>query len=191
MRLLIPALACTAIAGAGHGRIEGSAHAKRFISDKYGFSMEVPEGWGVSTTLDIPVFLFAPPSARFVQATIPEGGAVITMESQDSVTGTAQSATTPHSWARANADAFGVNPSPIEPFQFPAESGISCAVVCSYDEPSFSPDDRTQHSVGIFWESQQKLFAAHLNYNASDPKAPELQRVFVQTVRSYRPLGTH
>jgi hypothetical protein len=60
-------------------------------------------------------------------------------------------------------------------------------VICSYDEAAFGPDQRTQHSVAIFWEFGHKLFAAHLNYNANDSSWPAFEKVFLQTVRSTRP----
>jgi hypothetical protein len=66
----------------------------------------------------------------------------------------------------------------------PKESGASRAVMCSYDEPTFGPDQHTQHSVAIFWEVGDKLFAAHLNYNANDSNGPAFEKVFLQTVRS-------
>jgi len=73
----------------------------------------------------------------------------------------------------------------------PRESGASRAVTCSYDEATLSPDQHTQHSVAIFWEFDQKLFAAHLNYNANDSNGPALEKVFLQTVRSIRPFDKH
>ncbi len=178
-----------AASGAGQGRVEGRGDARRFISEKHRFSVDIPVGWGVSAALDTQVFLYAPSSERFVQDNIPQGGAVITIKSHDTVSGAARSATTPQAWARTDLGVLAAKASPNEPFQFPADSGVSRAVMCSYDEPTFSPAQQTQHSVAIFWEFKQELFAAHLNYNANDPHAPELRRVFLQAVRSIRPLG--
>jgi hypothetical protein len=177
-----------AVPAASQGTVEGRGAARRFISPKYTFSMAVPVGWGVSTGLDTPVFFYAPSSERFVQDAIPKGGAVITTRPHDRVSGLARSATTPEAWALADARAFASNNPPIEPFQMPRESGASRAVMCSYDEPAFSPDQQTQRSVAIFWEFEQKLFAAHLNYNANDSNGPALEKVFLRTVRSFRPL---
>jgi hypothetical protein len=173
---------------AGQGRVEGRGDARRFISEKYEFSLAVPVGWGVSAGLDTPVFFYSPSSERFGQSSIPEGGAVITVESHDAVSGRARSATTPDAWARADTRAVASSVPSIESFEFPTESGASHAVMCSYDEAAFTPDQRTVRSVAIFWEFRNKLFAAHLNYNAGDSNAPALQRVFLQAVRSTRPL---
>jgi hypothetical protein len=174
---------------AGQGKVEGRGNDRRFISEKFEFSMAVPVSWGVSTGLDTPVFFYAPSSERFVQASIPEGGAVITIESHDTVSGQARSATTPDAWARVDTRAASSGVPPFEPFEFPTESGASRAVVCSYDELTFSPDQRALHSIAIFWEFGHRLFAAHLNYNSNDSNGPALRSVFFQTVRSIRPLG--
>ncbi len=173
------------------GRVEDHGAARRFISPKYMFSMVVPVGWGVSTGLDTPVFFYAPTSERFVQTAIPRGGAVITTESHGSVSGSGRSATTPEEWALADVGAFASSSPPIETFLFARGSGVSRAVTCSYDETTYSPDQRIQHSVAIFWEFNKKLFAAHLHYNAGDPKGPAFEKVFSQTLRSLRPIQEH
>lgn len=151
--------------------------------------MAVPGGWGVSVRLDTPVFFFAPPSERFIQDAIPKGGAVITVEAHDGESGQAQLATTPEAWALADMRAFASGSPKVQSFQFPTESGVSQAVICSYDEPMFSPDQQTQHAVAIFWKFDKELLAAHLRYNANDSNAPSLQRVYFQTLRSIRPLA--
>lgn len=182
-------LVLLALPAASEGKVEGRGATRRFISQKYGFSMAVPEGWGVSVRLDTPVFAYAPPSERFIQDSIPKSGAVITVESHDSESGQARSATTPETWASADIRAFGSGSPTVQPFQFPIESAVTHAVVCSYDEPTFSPDQQPEHSVAIFWEFDKGLFAAHLRYNANDSNAPVLQKVYFQTVRSIRPLA--
>jgi hypothetical protein len=173
------------------GRVEAAGSTRHFISQKFGFSMAVPAGWGVSTALDTPVYFYSPSSAKFIQDAIPPGGAVITTEPHDSVTGLGRSATTPEAWAAASAGALTSSSPSIEPFQMPKESGASRAVICSYDEATFSPDEHTQHSVAVFWEFNRKLFAAHLNYNATDSNGPTLEKIFLRTVRSFRPLDRH
>jgi hypothetical protein len=70
----------------------------------------------------------------------------------------------------------------------PKESGVSRAIMLSYDEPTLSLDQQTQHSVAIFWEIGQKLFAAHLNYNANDPNGAAFEKLFLDVMRSIRPL---
>jgi hypothetical protein len=169
------------------GRVEGSGAARRFISQKYGFSMSVPAGWGVSTGLDTPVFFYAPRSARFVQDQIPKGGAVITTEPHGR--GPGRRAETPESWALADANVEASTTSRVGSFHFPPESGASHGVICASEEAKFSPDERSQHSVNIYWEFDHVLFAAHLRYNAGDKARSSFEKVFVQTIRSIRPLS--
>jgi hypothetical protein len=179
----VPLIVVFAGLAAGRGRIEVRGGAREFVSEKCGFSMVVPAGWGASVELDTPVFFYAPNSQRFVQAEIPEGGASLTTECHDTTGGLASSATTPEAWARVDMRIFASGVAPIESFRFPPQSGISRAVTSSYDEA-----DSVQHSVAIFWQFEGKLFAAHLNDNAGDPNAPALQRAFLTTIRSFRPL---
>jgi len=184
----IVVLGLLAVPATSEGKVESRGATRRFISQRYGFSMAVPGGWGVSVTLDTPVFFYAPPSERFIQDAIPKGGAVITVAAHDTESGQAKSATTPEAWASADVRAFASGRPTVQSFQFSTESGVSQAVMCSYDEPTFSPDQHTAHSVVIFWEFDKQLFAAHLRYNADDSNAPALRKVYFQTVRSIRPL---
>jgi hypothetical protein len=173
---------------ASQGTTEGRGPEKRFISQRYAFSMAVPVGWGVSTGLDTPVYFYAPHAGRFIQDRIPQSGAVITVESHDAMSGDARSATTPQALALASTRALASGVPPIEPFRFSKESGASDAVTSSYDEANYSPDLLIQHSIAVFWQFGSKLFAAHLNYNANDPKGPTFRRTFFRTIRSLRPL---
>jgi hypothetical protein len=184
----VPLVILLAGLAASKGRIEARGQAREFVSDRYGFSMAVPPGWGASVELDTPVFFYAPDSEKFVQAEIPKGGAVLTTECQDTISGLARSATTPEAWARVDMRISASGVSPIESFQFPPNSGVSHAVISSYNELTFSPDQRVQRSVAIFWQFGKQLFAAHLNYNADDRNGPALQRAFLRTIRSLRPL---
>jgi hypothetical protein len=169
------------------GTVEGRGDSARFISQRYGFSMAVPSGWSPSVSLDTPVYFYSS-SGRFIQAAIPEGGAVITVTAHDTVSGISRSATTPSEWAAAECRAFSAEKSPISPFEMPSVSMASMAVVTAYDEPKLSRDQQIQHSVGVFWEFRHMLFAAHLNYNANDPNGPAMERLFLETIRGIRPL---
>jgi hypothetical protein len=150
--------------------------------------MAVPVGWGVSISLDTPVLFYAASSEKFVQANIPLGGAVMVVTAHDTTSGNQRTATTPEAWARAETRALASTVPPIEPFEFPKESGVVLGVICSYVEPTFSPDQRAQRSVAIYWAFDQKLFSAHLNYNSNEPNGPTFEKVLLQTIRSIRPL---
>ena len=67
--------------------------------------MAIPSGWGTSAALDTPVYFYSSRGQQFIQAAIPEGGAVIAVAAHD--TGLSRSATTPLEWAVAGARAFG------------------------------------------------------------------------------------
>jgi hypothetical protein len=177
-----------AVPGAdGEGKVAGRRGEKRFVSVKYGFSMSVPPAWGVSTMLDTPVYFFAASSQRFVQDQIPAGGAVIAVEAHDITSGLSHSAKTPREWAVADGRGEAPETPVIEPFGMPRESGASGAVETSYDEQTFSPDERTKHCVAVFWEFGGELFAAHLRFNAGDSIGPQVTKIFLETVRSVTP----
>jgi hypothetical protein len=187
--LIATALAATGVAD-GQGRLEGSGAARRFISEKYGFSIAVPRGWLVDPSKDTPVyFSFSPAEAEDFnrQLRLPRGGAVISLVAQESLP--MRSSRTLSDWAVADARGTSAESPSARPFETPTESGMTSAIVSSYDTATFGPDDRSEHHVSIFWEFREKRFAAHLLYPAHDPKGTEFEKVFLQTVRSIRPMG--
>lgn len=173
----------------GEGRVEGRGVGERFVSVKYGFSMSVPPGWGVSTALDTPVYFFARSSQMFVQDQIPAGGAVIAVEAHDATSGSSHSAKTPREWAVADAQGEASGAPAVGPFEMPVKSEASGAVETSYDEETFTPDERPKHCVAIFWEFRGELFSAHLRFNAGDSIGPRVTNALLGTVRSLRPLA--
>lgn len=173
----------------GDGSVKGQGDQRSFVSVKYGFSMSVPPGWSVSTALDTPVYFFASSSDKFVQDRIPRGGAIIAMEGHDATSGLASSAKTPRAWAAADAQAETSGTPLIEPLEMPKASGASGAVETSYDEETFSPDQRKKHCVAVFWKFGGELFVARLRFNAGDSIGPQVIRVFLETVRSIKPLS--
>ncbi len=70
---------------------------------------------------------------------------MLTTECHDTISGLASSATTPEAWAQVDLRIFASGVSPIESFQFPSQSGVSHAVISSYNELTFSSDLRVQH----------------------------------------------
>src|SRR5579862_7004993 len=91
----------------GEGKLEGKGNARRFVSQKYGFSIGAPPRWLVDAAKDTPMFFSFSPSeaAEFnQQAQLPKGGAVISVLAQDALPG-------PHPgdlFAWATIDARGV-----------------------------------------------------------------------------------
>jgi hypothetical protein len=178
-------------AARGQGRLDERGRSRRFVSEKYGFSMAVPPGWFVFSGGDTPVFFNSAPPGGFFQGIPPKGGAVISVLAHETVTGLSRSARTPRDWALADAHgASSDNPS-IKPLDMSRKSGVSEAFVSSYDETTFSPDEPDQHCVAVFWEFDRRLFAAQLNYLASDPNGPALTKLLLETVRSVRPIDRH
>ncbi len=70
----------------------------------------------------------------------------------------------------------------------PQDSRVSEAVVTSYTEERFSPDQQVQRCVAAFWEFNRELFEAHFCYVADDRKGPALDKLFLDVLRSIRPL---
>lgn len=184
---LVIALVAANDAG-GQGRLEGSGSGNRFISEKYGFSMAVPPGWHVSLEKDTPMFINFSSAEGRSQLTLPKGGAVIVVVAQDALPGRHRLGSSTMEWATTDARGVSSGSPSIKPLQVPKESGVSQAVMSSYDVATYSPDEQAQNCVAAFWEFDQKLFAAHLYYVARDPKGSELEKIFVNTVRSIRPL---
>lgn len=159
---------------------------RRFLSEKYGFSIAIPRGWSQLANQDTPLFVSYPASRALPQGRIPEGGAIISIVPLDAFKGL--ESRTLFEWAVADARGDSAGSAPIRPFEMPSQSGVTTAIISSHDTPTFGPDDQSQHTVNIFWEFRRKLFAAHLLYPAHDPRGAEFEKTFLDTVRSVRSL---
>lgn len=157
-----------------------------FLSEKYGFSMAVPPGWGVSVDQDTPLYVSYPAPRALPQGRIPEGGANLSVVPLDIFQGFRSR--TLSEWASADARGDSALDVPVRAFDMPAETGVKRAVISTYDTPTFGPDDQSQHTLNVYWEFRSKVFAAHLFYPAHDPKGSEFERIFLTTIRSIRPL---
>jgi hypothetical protein len=178
-----------ATAAHAQGRLEGREAVRRFVSEKYGFSIGVPTRWLVDPSNDTPMyFSFSPSNAEQFnhQLKLPRGGAVISLVAQGRLPG-------PHfrslsEWSAADARGVSGGSVSTRAFEMPPTTGVTNAIISSYDSATFGPDDQSEHRVNIFWEFRRELFAAHLLYGAHDPKGPEFNKVFLDCVRSIRPL---
>jgi hypothetical protein len=191
MQIAVLVLAVVApVAAHGQGKIEDHAGARRFVSEKYGFSIAVPPGWLVDPSGNTPLyFSFSPTDAGDFnhQLRLPKGGAVITVIAQDSLP--PRQPRTLHGWAAADARGVSASDPSIRAFEMPTTTGVASAIISSYDSAAFGPDDQSEHRVNVFWEFRGKLFASHLMYPSHDSKGALFERVFVNTVRSIRPLS--
>lgn len=189
-RLTIVSFVILTIAAHGQGKLEGRGTAQRFISEKYGFSLAVPQGWSTRLSHDqIPVYVNYPDSRALPQLRLPRGGAMIGIVAKETLLGRRSGNSLPE-WAandmRIETDGTPTSP---EPFEMPGQSDAKDAIILSYDSAIFGAGEQKQHCVAIYWEFKERPFAAYLHYIAGDPKAVALARVFVNTVRSLRPLG--
>ena len=176
-----------AAAAGGQGRLGGRGTARRFVSDKYGFSVAVPPRWLVDPSGDTPVFFsFSPSEAGDFnhQLKLPMGGAVISIVAAGSLPGRHPS--TLSDWASADARGVSAEAPSVRPFEVPSETGITAAVISSFDGAVFGPQDQSEHHVSVFWEFQHAFFASHLLYPANDPKGPEFEKALEDNVRSIR-----
>src|ERR1700722_638554 len=125
----------------GEGRLEGRGNARRFVSQKYGFSMAVPPKWLVDPTKDTPIyFSFSPAEAGDFnqQAKLPKGGAIISVLAQDALPG-------PHAgdlsaWAATDARGVSAEGPSIHPFDISKETHVETAIISSYDSATYGPD---------------------------------------------------
>jgi len=62
------------------GRSYGAPTERRFVCNKFGFTMLVPRGWSVKTIGVLPMFFSFDPGDSIPVIHLPEGGATINME---------------------------------------------------------------------------------------------------------------
>lgn len=177
----------TVAAASSQGRLEEKGAIRRFISDKYGFSLLVPSGWSVTLFKDTPTYINFDPSkvAPRRPEQLPAGGAEIDMVAQ--VQRGRRSAMTLSEWAADVARAPAEHEPRIRPFEMPLESEAGNAIWASYDDTTYRSNEQVKHCVVIFWEFRQRRFAGYLDYVPNDPGGPEIERTFFEIVRSLRP----
>lgn len=189
MRITALIISLAAATGAcGQGRLAGSGGTKRFVSERYGFTIAVPPGWYVSLDKDTPMYVNFGPDKALPQLRLPPGGASIVVVAQETLPGQPRLGSTPTAWAMTDARGVSSTEPSVRPFEVPTASGMTDAVITSYDEATYGPGDQPQHCVAIFWRFAGKLFAAHLNYITNDPNSAAIEKVSFETIRSIRPL---
>ncbi|MGC2657243.1 MAG: hypothetical protein WA324_04640 [Bryobacteraceae bacterium] len=137
----------------GYGRVEGFGHAARFVSDKYGFSIAIPTGWGIDASGNTPFyFSFSPAEGKefnhFLR--LPKGGAVITIIAEEELPGPRSKHERLSDWATQDVRTSADQISAIRPFDMPKETSISRAITTGYDTEISGPDDQSQHNENIF-----------------------------------------
>jgi len=150
--------------------------------------MLVPRGWSVKTIGVLPMFFSFDPGDSIPVIHLPEGGATINMEIESEAPradSSLQWLRTLRGYATAIAKAGGATDPVLQPVELPVEAGTSQALMASWDLPMRSPE--THHTVMVCWEFRGKLLDARLHYVKGDPKGTEHEKVFFETVRSFRP----
>ena len=91
-------------------------------------------------------------------------------------------------WAAADARGDSAGQAPVRPFEMPAETGVTTALISSHDTPTFGPDDQSQHTINIFGSSATSVLLPICFFRPHDPQGPEFEKIFLDTIRSIRPL---
>ena len=171
------------------GMIEGRGTARRFVSEKYGFTVAVPPGWLVDPSANTPIFFsFTPAEAQDFnhQLKLPRGGAVISIVASAELPGARPR--TLSDWASADARGSSSDAPSVHSFEAPPNTGVTAAVISSFDSAVYGPQDQSEHHVSIFWEFRHALFVTHLVYPAHDPKGPGFDAALETNFSSIRPL---
>jgi hypothetical protein len=191
-KLAVLSFVMLTMAAHGQGNLEGRGKARRFVSEKYGLSMFIPTGWRVELPVDRLLAYSYPATRALPQGQLPNGGASIVVIMRKPLSEERRYGRTLPEWAAKDMEieADG-NPASPSAFQMPQESGTQDAISLSYDSAILGIGQQQQHEVAIYWEFKGSFFAAHLFYIAGDPKGTALEKLFLDTVRSFRPLPSH
>lgn len=180
----ISMLAALVIAVHAQSHSQPSEQANRFVSKKYGFSVEIPRGWYAATGGDTPFYFNFPPAKALGQGNLPDGGATLNIVPQDELPGRRHNAPITEWIAEDTRQSNRLSISKIEA---PASSEVTEAKLASWNLPTFSPDDEAQHETSIYFNFRERRFAIHLIYLLSDPAGPKYEALLISVFRSIRP----
>jgi len=134
------------------------------------------------------MFMSFDPREAPPQTKLPQGGALISIVAQEKLPGR-NFGNSLSEWATEDRKGIAAAGNPIiTALELPPQTTITNAVISSFDTATFGPDDQAQHCVAAYWGFKSKLFAAYLYYVIGDPKAKAQEALFLQTLRSIRPL---
>ena len=173
------------------GQVAGTAtqvHRARILIRPYQFSVEPISGWRAGTSKDgMPIFVNFPWSKMQAQLRLPTGGATINMVAWDSLL-RRRGDESLAGWAHLEAVNAARGTVMSQTLDVPSSAEISEAILVSFDEATFGPDDQAQHEMNAYWSFRLKKFAAHLSYVVGDPKGGEYETVLKRLVLGVRPL---
>jgi hypothetical protein len=120
---------------------------------------------------------------------LPAGGATIAVNAQGELA-SRDGRESLQGWAERDADPG--NPETVKEARvsLPDATGIASAISTSFDLKRYSADEQSQHEVNIYWSFQGNLFAAHLLYVATDPKAAKYETTLHSLIEGMRPIGS-
>ena len=75
-----------------------------------------------------------------------------------------------------------------ETLRLPDSTEIREAVLVSFDEATYGPDEQAQRSVSVYWIFRGEKFAAHLSYLVGDPRGFSSENTLKGTVAGIRPI---
>jgi hypothetical protein len=185
-RLALAFAVCFSLACFGQepSRIDG----KRIYIRTYGFSILPPAGWQVGMGEGgLPIFVNFPWSKMGAQLRLPAGGSIIGIVSWNGLTRRKGDGSLA-GWAHLDAVIAAPGTMVSKRIEAPPATEISEAIMVSFDDETFGPDDQPQHEIRVYWEFRREKFAAHLSYVIGDPKATTYQAVLQQIVFSVRPI---
>jgi len=164
---------------------------KRIPVPKYGFSVERPDAWRARVWWKdgLPIFVNFPWSEMGAQLTLPEGGASINLISFEDAHRRRRRDDSLAGWANFDAALAAPGTLASAPLDVPAPTGISEALLTSFNVATFSRDDQAQRHVSVYWAYRKEKFAAHLFYVVGDPKGASYGNVLRQVVFSIRPVA--
>lgn len=164
------------------------AQGHQYTSRKYRFSLEVPMGWryGRSASEGLPLIINFQWSQLQPQLDLPKGGAIIHMISEEGLPEPNGSYTL-EEWAEFDERAGVSETVSSRALSLPKETGISRAIMASFDEKTYSPSEQRQHQTAVYWDFRGRRFAAYLNFIVGDPKAKEYRDTLLEIMRSFRP----
>jgi hypothetical protein len=171
----------------------GHEETRPFVDLVHHFSIRVPSGWSECSSRSILEVRYTPDRpkrgiAAFYNAVLlPYGGAVIQVLERKS-RGIRFRSSSPEDWASFELKWADQTTSWRGDYEAPAESEIRSAIETSFDTPTRGEGLQPLTHVNIYLRFRSEVFAAHLFYNAHDPRGAEYREVFHAVIGSWRPL---
>lgn len=182
-------MACLSLLCSGQvGAPQSREPSGRIRIRKYRFSIEIPSGWRTRIGEDgLPIFVNFPWARMQAQLRLPERGAIIRVAAWDNLR-RRRGDESLAGWAKLDTVIAAPRTVATRVIDVPSRTEISEAILVSFDEATFGPDDQVQRDVRVYWSYRGKRFAAYLNYIIGDTKGNAYEALLKQIVFGIRPL---